>query len=120
MRQSWLAKTFSIASLAAAALSFAACTTPTNPPDDEPIGEDIEESSLAAKNQACEAEGDCRRNLYCARAEGTCHGVGTCQIKPDACLDIDAPVRGCDGVMYSNSCFAAMMGTSVKFEGASM
>jgi hypothetical protein len=43
--------------------------------------------------------------------------AGTCIAMPDSCIDVFAPVCGCDGQDYPNSCGAAMAGTSVASEG---
>ena len=58
---------------------------------------------------------------YCAFEEGTCKKIadasGTCKPKPEMCPMIYAPVCGCDGQTYSNSCVAASHGVSVAARG---
>jgi hypothetical protein len=58
---------------------------------------------------------------YCAYEEGTCKKIadasGTCKPKPEMCPMIYAPVCGCDGQTYSNSCVAASHGVSVAARG---
>lgn len=58
---------------------------------------------------------------YCAFEEGACKKIadasGTCKPKPEMCPMIYAPVCGCDGQTYSNSCVAASHGVSVAAKG---
>lgn len=59
---------------------------------------------------------------YCSYAEGVCTKIadasGSCKPKPEMCPMIYAPVCGCDGETYSNSCVAASHGASVAAKGA--
>jgi hypothetical protein len=59
-------------------------------------------------------------NQYCDFGTGNC-GVadaqGTCKTKPQFCPFIFAPVCGCDGKTYGNSCQAAAAGASIDHQG---
>lgn len=49
--------------------------------------------------------------------DGTADALGTCRIKPEACIEIYEPVCGCDGQTYSNACFADMAGVNTRSTG---
>lgn len=65
----------------------------------------------------CRSNGECDRAQYCAFPRGACEGRGRCEPRPQACTFIFQPVCGCDGTTYSNACFAAMAGVSVRSPG---
>lgn len=67
--------------------------------------------------QKCKTNKDCATDQYCMRPGKSCNGNGRCEARPEVCYDLYAPVCGCDGQIYSNSCFAAMAGTSVANAG---
>jgi hypothetical protein len=50
----------------------------------------------------------------CGRADAP----GQCSAIPQFCIEIFAPVCGCDGQTYPNSCFAQAAGVSVDFSGS--
>jgi len=43
--------------------------------------------------------------------------TGVCKVKPDFCMELYAPVCGCNGQTYSNECFANSAGTSAASQG---
>lgn len=50
---------------------------------------------------------------FCGAADAT----GMCMTKPEVCIEIYAPVCGCDDTTYANSCFAAAAGVGISHEG---
>jgi hypothetical protein len=68
----------------------------------------------------CGSSTECASDEYCSIANGVCltpKSLGFCKAKPDACAQVLAPVCGCDGKTYSNSCEASIAGVSVAANG---
>jgi len=68
----------------------------------------------------CGASGECATTEFCSIANGVCltpKSLGFCKAKPDTCAAVLAPVCGCDGKTYSNSCEASIAGISVAAAG---
>lgn len=49
--------------------------------------------------------------------ECCCDFQGVCMPIPDACIEISAPVCGCDDQTYANECFARAAGVSIDHDG---
>jgi len=65
---------------------------------------------------SCTSNAQCGPSAYCNLKQ--CTAPGACAPKPGACPTVVAPVCGCDNKTYSNSCFAASAGVSVKHTGS--
>lgn len=66
----------------------------------------------------CATNSDCSGFEYCSKAAGDCLGFGSCAPRPRVCPLIIAPVCGCEGATYDNSCLAASAGVNVASNGA--
>jgi hypothetical protein len=65
----------------------------------------------------CSDNGDCPDDAFCAKEPGDCDGNGLCEPRPEICPDVWAPVCGCNGSTYSNTCEAAAAGVNVAYPG---
>lgn len=74
--------------------------------------------------QVCGSRGldECPEEQYCKYGPQAACGEtdipGNCEVLPEACDLIYAPVCGCDGNTYGNACAAAAAGVSVASDGA--
>ncbi|UCE13464.1 MAG: hypothetical protein JSV04_14935 [Candidatus Heimdallarchaeota archaeon] len=73
---------------------------------------------LTMAQTTCTVDSDCSSDKYCAKESGDCDGTGVCESKPEVCVTVWDPVCGCDGMTYSNDCYAAMAGVNVAYTGA--
>lgn len=63
----------------------------------------------------CFSNFECGPGQYCA--SGTCGGEGTCVPVAEECPAVYAPVCGCDGSTYGNTCSAGRVGANVAHQG---
>ncbi len=63
----------------------------------------------------------CNEGEFCQLPAGTCNIAdlpGTCEVVPEACIEIYDPVCGCDGVTYSNDCHRQQARVALDHVGA--
>ena len=78
---------------------------------------DSKTNTTNSHSTECVINDECDQDEYCAKEAGDCNGIGNCQEKPERCVPISDPVCGCDDKTYTNSCYAALVGVNVGYEG---
>jgi len=71
-------------------------------------------------SRSCMDNSQCSASEYCQREAGKCNvpEEGVCTSLPTECPNIYEPVCGCNGMNYTNSCYAAEHGVNVNYQGA--
>ena len=84
-------------------------------------GVSVQHAGACETQAACggTAGATCAADQFCKRDEGACaaDAQGVCTGLPVTCPSALAPVCGCDGQTYSNSCFADVAGVAVQHDG---
>ena len=90
-----------------------------DPPDDDGTGAGLTTGDPTGSDDGCTSNDDCDAQAYCDFPDEQCGGgsSGDCELRPEQCLEIDAPVCGCDGQSYPNACLAASVGIDVASDG---
>ena len=65
------------------------------------------------EESGCTSNGDCPSKGQFCEQDGACGSAGTCETRPQLCLDVYDPVCGCDGNTYGNGCYAHSAGVSI-------
>ena len=72
--------------------------------------------SAPSSGTTCTRNEHCPAGEYCARQ--SCHDArGKCQLRPSRCDAGEAPVCGCDHLVYLNACLLSQSGVSLASEG---
>jgi hypothetical protein len=88
-------------------------------PDADPLAPDASFAALDAAAAGC-TPGCVPLVEYCMTPPGQCDAPGTCTMLPDPgnmCQDVVDPVCGCDNMIYSNACYMAHAGISLRSTG---
>lgn len=65
----------------------------------------------------CRSNDDCEDGFFCNFPGRSCKGRGSCEPRPEVCIQIFDPVCGCDGETYGNACEAHAAGVSIQHPG---
>jgi hypothetical protein len=71
----------------------------------------------SADGGVCTTNNDCSLKEFCLTAPGMCGTTGKCTPIPMLCPNIVARVCGCNGVTYTNYCYAHIARESIAHQG---
>ncbi len=80
-------------------------------------GRDGENSLCSALPGECLSNEECNFDQFCEKSSGDCDGLGSCQLQPQACDQVEQFVCGCNRETYENDCIRQSMGISLLHEG---
>lgn len=75
------------------------------------------ESLGECEPDGCRSNADCEEGFFCNFPGQSCKGRGSCEPRPEVCIQVFDPVCGCDGETYGNACMAHAAGVSIQHPG---